>query len=88
MPWQVGDLQVVNILQLTNILKENGKENLEYQTDEKISQSITKTKEEKLRHWVIDLSVLSQQSRLKKASNIEKINKFLIWDWLTAQKLV
>ena len=55
----MGDLQVANILQLANITKENRKKNLEYQTDEKISQSTTGSEEGKLGYWEIDLSALS-----------------------------
>ena len=55
---QVSDLQGANILQLANITKENGKENLEYQTDNKTSQSTIRIEERKLRHCAMDSSAL------------------------------
>lgn len=84
----MGDLQIANILQLANIMKENRKENLEQQIDEKISQSIIRIEEGKLRYWMIDSSASSQNSRLKKAFHIEETNKPLTCGWLVSQKLV
>lgn len=55
----MGDLQIANILQLANIMKENRKENLEQQIDEKISQSIIRIEEGKLRYWMIVASAPS-----------------------------
>lgn len=75
----MGDLQVANILQLANIKKENGKKNLEYQIDEKTSQSTTGTKERKFRYWVMDSSAPSQKGRFEKVFYMREINKAPIW---------
>lgn len=64
---------------MANITKENGKENLENQTNKKTSQSLMGKAEGKSRHWVMDSSTFSQKARLEKAFHIKKTNKPRIW---------